>query len=323
MDTSRYVVIVESTFLKADKLIQLKDEYSSVLQNAEQRLIIMHPEDVDLSVPFPAKISSAKSLLDGTLTFPPQSMIYYLFESQELTHFFSKHYSESKPLSEIKDINIKVLDTADSSDQKKLIVSLFIDNSLVNEGKQLISNLDTQIESLIRYLTAEGHDKVVDLSITAFGNLEPHMVKSFEGDYQELKPQDIAAFPLLNRSLVKVFENLDSHCNSLKSQGIEFFKPWVVVLSSGFSMDSLKPLSEIYSQLNHIPVCFPFLTTDQNEVHDHVLHFSKIKPFMILQNPDSQPLFDWIKDMIGQRLSIPENQSMKLPRSAFEGWVKL
>ena len=133
----------------------------------------------------------------------------------------------------------------------------------------------------------------------------------------------MSAFTLMNRALSKAFKDSEAHCKQLESKNINFFKPWLIILASGFSLDSLSNLIDVYKKLEYPPVCFPFLIDDQSLVQDKVLKFNQIKPFMILRNLDVSSLFLWIKNMMIQRLTISENESMKLPKSAFEGWIKL
>jgi uncharacterized protein YegL len=209
----------------------------------------------------------------------------------------------------------------DQNVQEHLVVSIIIDNSYVAESQTFCDALKTLVSGLGSYHQSHAHKSRFHLSITGFGGLSPHVIKSFNEDSLEI-PQ-CQGFPLMDKTMSFVLADMQSQIKTLKSQNHELYKPWLVVLSSGLSYDALSVLSQDHAlQLMSQLTLFPFLLDDKF-LSSQVTALNRLKPFMVIKDHQINALYQWLTMMLDQRISQTSDVKMRLEKDMLKDWIYL
>lgn len=204
---------------------------------------------------------------------------------------------------------------------KVLVVNVILDNSVLTSEYQL----EPQLSQLMKHLQAFNQTAptpALKLGVFAFEGLNPTCIKTYDSlEFHDL-PQK--GFPLMNRMLHTVTHTSETYIDQeIKQQGVEFFKPWLIILSSGMGLDKID-FFETYKPIDPgmQPVLFPFLMSKDLLMFD-LSKINQIKPFIPLKDFAIEAFGEWLKGMIKQRLTIGPNESMRLSKAMFEGWTHL
>ena len=201
-------------------------------------------------------------------------------------------------------------------------MNVIIDNSVLMNQLTLTDQIETFVDDLATFANNHPHQSKLELGMYSFEGLEIATVKDYSSS--QLKPVPKNGFPLMNRMLHTITNRYESHIQSRnETESIDYFKPWLIIISSGLGFDKID-FFETYkpTQKNLQPVIFPFIVTKDYLMFD-ISKINQVKPFIPLKDFNLGALKDWIKSMINQRLSIPDNEGLRLSKEMFEGWTQL
>jgi uncharacterized protein YegL len=210
---------------------------------------------------------------------------------------------------------------ADKPLNEHLVVSMIIDNSYVAQSQSFCDGLKTFTNELGSFYQSHPHKDRFHLSLTTFGGLEPFRLKSFDDD--TFQAYECEGFPLLNVALEQSLNDLSSKLSQLQSANEEIYKPWLIILSSGISYESLSLLSNDSSlKLMSQTTYFPFLLDDKF-LANQVSAMNRLKPFMVIKDHQINALFNWLSTMINDRLKDHSEVKMKLDKEMLKDWIYL
>lgn len=210
---------------------------------------------------------------------------------------------------------------AEQSLHEHLVISIVIDNSYVAKSQTFCDDLKAMTQNVFDFQQNHPHKERFHLSMTTFGGLKPFKIKSFDKD--ELKPYECHGFPLLNKALEASLQEMTSHLSTLKAQDKALYKPWLIILSSGVSYESLQVLSEdaMLHQISQTTV-FPFLMDDKF-LASQVTAMNRLKPFMVIKDHQINALLEWLKMMLDARLNDTSEVKMRLDKDMLKDWIYL
>lgn len=210
---------------------------------------------------------------------------------------------------------------ADVNPKEHLIVSIIVDNSYVAQSQSFSDALSKLVTDIFAFQQSHPSKDRFHLAITTFGGLEPVSLKSFEEDH--LNSFECNGFPLMDGAIQKNLKDLNTVIKQLNTQNHELYKPWLIILSSGVSYESLSILSEnaALQQLSQTTL-FPFLMDDKF-LSNHVTSMNRLKPFMVIKDHQIDALFNWLKEMLNQRLKDSSDVKMRLDKEMLKDWIYL
>lgn len=208
------------------------------------------------------------------------------------------------------------------SHPKILVVNVLLDNSVLTNEYLMAPKIIKLMEDLKDFNQAMNSTQALKLGVFAFEGLTVKTIKDYDSLSFDEMPQN--GFPLMNRMLHTVTQSTESYIDQqIQGKGLEYFKPWLIILSSGMGLDKID-FFESYKPLNPgmQPVIFPFLLSKDLLMFD-LAKINQIKPFIPLKDFAIDAFGEWLKSMVKQRLSIAPDDSMRLSKDMFSGWTQL
>jgi uncharacterized protein YegL len=205
--------------------------------------------------------------------------------------------------------------------QARLYLSVFIDNSPSMTTANLNQLLDG-FAMLFKRFEREQEEQTLRINVMTFGDFQPLEIKSRDekGFTNELIKD---GFPLLGRSITQMVKALTQ---TLSEDLAPLHTPWVIVISNGLSLDSLKVS---HSALKALKTKFnlrylPFLTTREKVASRQVEsdQFESKKPMIILDQK-MDLFFHWLSEDIHNRITTPLDERVKSDKKLLEGWTIL
>ena len=204
-----------------------------------------------------------------------------------------------------------------SGKQPCLLISFVVDNGPSMDDVRL----QTLTDALARF-AAEKREVCVEWEVLCFDGFSPTVIKAFHDDGLSTVPT--RRFPLLGRTVLAAADRLLARANTLREAGEQLYRPWMFLLSDGFTVDSMtqaaKRLDEMEraGELLYLPFKLtPRLSTDRLQCLDRNKHIVEIKEGGI------DDFFHFVQRMIEQRGTLSIDVGMKFNKSDFEGWAVL
>ena len=202
-----------------------------------------------------------------------------------------------------------------------LQIGILVDNSPSMSASKL-KTLQEGLEKLLSEFSSYMEQGELQIMIVAYDRFEPRIYKGL-ADTSMLEDIVPNRFPLLGRSLSFLAEKMKAE---LEKSSQSLHTPWIVVLSNGISLDSIR---DSHPTLKQIKAKFnlrylPFLTT-REKIHTRAVEqeqFENKKPMIILDQK-LDLFFRWLKEDIRNRLETPLNERVKSDKKLLEGWTIL
>lgn len=204
------------------------------------------------------------------------------------------------------------------SSNPRLLITFVMDNSASVSAERLHVMQDAF--GAFAAATAENSD--LEWELITFDGFSPKVVKAFEA--KELQPVAPNGFPLLGRATMVALDRLGLRLEALRAAEVAVHRPWIFLLSDGFTMDTM---TEVSSRLDSMEregrvIYLPFkltekLSTERLQALDRNKHMIEIKEGKI------QAFFDFVARMISQRAALAPEVGMKFAKTDFEGWAEL
>lgn len=199
----------------------------------------------------------------------------------------------------------------------KQLVSFVLDNS-ASVSKEKLSAL----MGGFRHLCGETEKyPFLEWELLTFDTFAPCVAKGFTDS--EIAPVRAGRMPLLGRVVQFAAERLLARAEELERAGEGVHRPWIVILSDGFTFDDPSPA---VAQLEEMEqggrlVYLPFklsekLYTERMQSLDRVKHMIEIKEGHIEQ------FFSFFEGLL-ERRADSEESGLKFRKNDFEGWAVL
>jgi uncharacterized protein YegL len=202
-----------------------------------------------------------------------------------------------------------------------LQIGVLIDNS-PSMNQQKLNSLQSGFQQLITEFSEYIQSGQLKIMVVGFDRFQPKIYKSFKDQkmQEEVVPN---RFPLLGRSLSYLADQL---LQSLESEPEALHTPWIIVLSNGLSLDSVRDSHPSLQRLksNFNLRYLPFLTT-REKIHTRAIEneqFDNKKPMIILDQK-LDLFFNWLKEDIRSRLETPLNERVTSDKKLLDGWTIL
>lgn len=196
-----------------------------------------------------------------------------------------------------------------------LLISFVLDNSSQMDGNDL-----GELMNGFRAF-AIAHPEL-QWELLTFDTFAPMVVKSF--DQNEVGPVPADRFPLLGRAAMAATERLGARLAELREKGETVYRPWMFLLSGGFTMDDMEEVAakldgmEREGDVLYLPFKFTEkLTTERLQCLDRNKHMIEICKGHIPE------FFAFLDRMIEQRAALAPDAGVKFSKTDFEGWAVL
>ncbi len=204
------------------------------------------------------------------------------------------------------------------SNENIQLVSFVLDNS-ASVSKEKLSAL----MGGFRALAAEG-EKYPNMQweLLAFDGFAPTAIKPF--DSAEILPLRAGKMPLLGRAMQTAAERLTARAEELKNAGNTPYRPWLFVLSDGFTFDEPATVADTLDawekegRILYLPFRIsPKLYNEQMQALDRVKHMITVKSGGI------ESFFAFFASLLARRAEAGDEGALKFRKNDFEGWAEL
>lgn len=204
------------------------------------------------------------------------------------------------------------------SNENMQLVSFVLDNS-ASVSKEKLSAL----MGGFRRLAAEAEKyPILDWELLSFDTFAPAVIKSFGS--QEILPVRAGRMPLLGRAIQNAAARLLARAEELEKEGKAPFRPWLFVISDGFSFDECATAATAMDALEKSGkvVYLPFkissrLYNEQMQAMDRVKHMITVKEGGI------ESFFAFFTSLLARRAEAGGEAALKFSKNDFEGWAEL
>ena len=198
-----------------------------------------------------------------------------------------------------------------------LLITFVLDNGPSMDQARLSALMDG-----FRSLAESEKSVRLEWELLSFDAFAPTVNKSFDSD--DLRPVEARRFPLLGRTVLTAADRLMSHAKALRDGGEELYRPWMFVLSDGFTVDDMTQAAqrldamERGGELLYLPFKLtPKLFTERLQCLDRNKHIVEILEGQI------DGFFAFVQRMIEQRGALSPDVGIKFAKTDFEGWAVL
>ncbi len=203
----------------------------------------------------------------------------------------------------------------------KLLLSIIVDNSSSMKGEK-IQKLKAAISDFNYYMLTTNLSNYFEYTLIVFDGLHSKKLKDFNNNNFNVEEMVEGGLALLENSLQLGFDELYKRLSELNYDGVQCFKPWLILLSDGQSYENIDlavtKLKDLYQ--NGKLTYFPFLLSS-NKIDERLDELKNVKkPISILNNQYDQ-LFMWMYETVKKRVVTPIERSMKLESDCFDGWT--
>lgn len=201
----------------------------------------------------------------------------------------------------------------------KLSIYFIMDNSPALSNNDLLDFLDG-MNTVISNQQVAIQSLELHLAVYGFDGFEPINLYDSSIKKEAIETFKVQRFPLLGRAITLAAKDLHQSLSDVE----QYHTPWVFIISSGLSVDSLvKSHHELDLIKNTYGLRYmPFLLNtrryqNSNAIHDH---FLDKKPLVIAESKLPE-FFNWFNDDITKRLATPASQGIKSNTELIQGWT--
>ena len=187
----------------------------------------------------------------------------------------------------------------------KLLLSFIVDNSASMTGERL-----GELMSYFRNTPITG----AEFELLTFYGFQPTVVKSF--DDSVIAPVKAGGFPLLSRAVSLATERLGARVSALRASGADAYRPWLFILSDGFTLDVMEETAASLETLesNGDVLCLPFQLSG-NGICDRMQSLDRSKHMVQINEGCIGDFFAFVTRMIERRAALPLDEGVKFTKS--------
>jgi len=204
------------------------------------------------------------------------------------------------------------------SNENIQLVSFVLDNS-ASVSKEKLSEL---MGGFRRLAADAAKYPMLDWELLCFDGFAPTVIKSFEKT--EILPVRAGRMPLLGRAMQAAAERLLSRYAVLEKEGKNPYRPWLFVISDGFTFDEPAEAAtmldgwEKEGRVVYLPFKIsPKLYNGSMQAMDRVKHMITVKQGGI------ESFFAFFASLLDRRAQSGGDAALKFSKNDFEGWAEL
>lgn len=200
----------------------------------------------------------------------------------------------------------------------RLLISFVLDNGVTVSPERL----QALAKAFDAFSATHRENASLEWELIGYDGFAPAVIKSFEQSEQaEIKA---GRFPLLGRAAMTATDRLFARVSALKAEGVTVHRPWLFLLSDGYTVDSLEEVAagldgaERNGELLYLPFKLsPRLMTERLQ------HLDRNKHMIEITEGGIDGFFAFVNRMIEQRASLEAGVGIKFAKTDFEGWAEL
>lgn len=172
------------------------------------------------------------------------------------------------------------------------------------------------------FLSEQAENAALEWELCCFDTFESAVVKRF--DTQEILPVYAGRMPLLGRTVLQAAERVNARVRALREEGVPCYRPWMFILSDGFTFDELEEMVTRLDGMEHAGemLYLPFKLSPEL-YGERIQSLDRVKHMIEIKDSGITGFFAFVNNMLTQRLSLPAEQTVKFQKSDFEGWAEL
>ena len=198
------------------------------------------------------------------------------------------------------------------------LVSFVLDNS-ASVSKEKLSAL----MGGFRRLAAEADRyPTLEWELLCFDSFAPAVIKSF--DSAEILPVRAGRMPLLGRAMQCAAERLSARAEALTKEGNNPYRPWLFVLSDGFTFDepaAAATMLDAWEKQGKVAY-LPFRISQQLH-NDRMQAMDRVKHMITVKDGGIDRFFDFFTTLLARRAEAGNEGALKFSKNDFEGWAEL
>ena len=204
------------------------------------------------------------------------------------------------------------------SNENIQLVSFVLDNS-ASVSKEKLSAL---MGGFRRILAERENYPGMEWELLSFDGFAPTVVKSF--DSQEILPVRAGRMPLLGRAMQSAAARLVARAEELEKEGKTPYRPWLFVLSDGFTFDDPAVIAaeldawEKGGKILYLPFRF-----SQKLYNDRMQALDRIKHMITVKEGGIESFFAFFAELLNRRAEAGGEGALKFRKNDFEGWAEL
>ncbi len=204
------------------------------------------------------------------------------------------------------------------SNENIQLVSFVLDNS-ASVSKEKLSAL----MSGFRRLAAEREKYPgMEWELLSFDGFAPAVIKSF--DKEEILPVRAGRMPLLGRAMQTAATSLVARATALEKEGKTPFRPWLFVLSDGFTFDEPATVAtalDAWEKEGKI-LYMPFRLS-QKLYNERMQAMDRVKHMITVKDGGIESFFAFFTSLLARRTEAGGEGALKFRKNDFEGWAEL
>jgi uncharacterized protein YegL len=126
----------------------------------------------------------------------------------------------------------------------------------------------------------------------------------------------------MGKGVMKALQLLDERKTAYQSAGVDYYQPWLVIMSDGYPTDSIEEASEAISHLthNHRLSVFPIAIGNADTVV--LSRLGGGRPALRLQGLKFEEFFIWLSKSVNRVSQSTPGEHVTLPEG-IEAWAQL
>ena len=204
------------------------------------------------------------------------------------------------------------------SNENIQLVSFVLDNS-ASVSKEKLSAL----MGGFRRLAAEGEKYPgMEWELICYDGFAPAVIKSFHS--AEILPVRAGRMPLLERAMQSAAARLVARAEELEKEGKEPYRPWLFVLSDGFTFDDPAAVAtelDTWEKAGKI-LYLPFRLS-QKLYNERMQALDRVKHMITVKEGGIESFFGFFAELLARRAQAGEEGALKFRKNDFEGWAEL
>lgn len=200
----------------------------------------------------------------------------------------------------------------------RLLVSFVADNSPSVSRERLAALMS----GLRRFSAAHAEDGALEWELICYDGFTPTVAKSFED--ADISPVYAGRMPLFGRACRTAADRLLARAEALRAKGHTVPRPWLFLLSDGFTLDETEEVAAMLDTLEHegALMYLPFRLSP-TLTHERMQAFDRIKHMIEVKEGSTDGLLAFVEEMLTRRMALPADEPMQFQKTDFEGWALL
>ena len=204
------------------------------------------------------------------------------------------------------------------SNENIQLVSFVLDNS-ASVSKEKLSAL---MAGFRRLAAEQSKYPALEWELLSFNGFAPSVIKAF--DSAEIQPVRAGRMPLLGRAMQSAAARLTARVSALKKEGKMLYRPWLFVLSDGFTFDEPTTVAATLDEWEKggKMLYLPFKLSD-TLYNERMQAMDRVKHLITVKDGGIEGFFTFLNTLLSRRTEPGSQGALKFSKNDFEGWALL